>query len=414
MRSGAAKHGASEAEVPLVGLDDVTEAGRRVSGVRRRTPVDRSETLSRMAGRPILLKPEHLQRTGSFKIRGAYNHISRLDAGRPVVAASAGNHAQGVALAASLTGHKATIFMPANAPLPKVEATRGYGADLVLEGDTVDDCIGLAQRFAAEHGADFVPPFDDPLIIAGQGTIGLELASEAPDAETVVVPIGGGGLIAGIAAALAKLRPEVRVVGVEAAGAASMQASLAAGQCMRLDRVDTLADGIAVKSPSPLTIAHVRAYVEELVTVTEEEISQALLLLLERAKAVVEPAGAASLAAVLAGKVPGSGPVVVVLSGGNVDPLLLIKLIDHGLSAAGRYVALRVVVDDRPGQLAALTAEVARLGLNVLSVEHHRSGMDLAVAKVEIRLILETRNSIHRGEIVADLERAGFHAEPAR
>jgi threonine dehydratase len=414
MRSGAAKHGASEAEVPLVGLDDVTEAGRRVSGVRRRTPVDRSKTLSRIAGRPILLKPEHLQRTGSFKIRGAYNHISRLDAGRPVVAASAGNHAQGVALAAALTGHKATIFMPANAPLPKVEATRGYGADLVLEGDTVDDCIGLAQRFAAEHGADFVPPFDDPLIIAGQGTIGLELASEAPDAETVVVPIGGGGLIAGIAAALAKLRPEVRVVGVEAAGAASMQASLAAGQCMRLDRVDTLADGIAVKSPSPLTIAHVRAYVEELVTVTEEEISQALLLLLERAKAVVEPAGAASLAAVLAGKVPGSGPVVVVLSGGNVDPLLLIKLIDHGLSAAGRYVALRVVVDDRPGQLAALTAEVARLGLNVLSVEHHRSGMDLAVAKVEIRLILETRNSVHRGEIVADLERAGFHVEPAR
>ena len=414
MRSGAAKHGASEAEVPLIGLDDVTEAGRRVSGVRRRTPVDGSETLSRIAGRPILLKPEHLQRTGSFKIRGAYNHISRLDAGRPVVAASAGNHAQGVALAASLTGHKATIFMPANAPLPKVEATRGYGADLVLEGDTVDDCIGLAQRFAAEHGADFVPPFDDPLIIAGQGTIGLELASEAPDAETVVVPVGGGGLIAGIAAALAKLRPEVRVVGVEAVGAASMQASLAAGQCMRLDRVDTLADGIAVKSPSPLTIAHVRAYVEELVTVTEEEISQALLLLLERAKAVVEPAGAASLAAVLAGKVPGSGPVVVVLSGGNVDPLLLIKLIDHGLSAAGRYVALRVVVDDRPGQLAALTAEVARLGLNVLSVEHHRSGMDLAVAKVEIRLILETRNSVHRGEIVADLERAGFHVEPAR
>jgi threonine dehydratase len=413
MRSGAAKHGASEAEVPLVGLDDVTEAGRRVSGVRRRTPVDRSETLSRIAGRPILLKPEHLQRTGSFKIRGAYNHISRLDAGRPVVAASAGNHAQGVALAASLTGHKATIFMPANAPLPKVEATRGYGADLVLKGDTVDDCIGLAQRFAAEHGADFVPPFDDPLIIAGQGTIGLELASEAPAAETVVVPIGGGGLIAGIAAALAKLRPEVRVVGVEAAGAASMQASLAAGRCVRLDRVDTLADGIAVKSPSPLTIAHVRAYVEELVTVTEEEISQALLLLLERAKAVVEPAGAASLAAVLAGKVPGSGPVVVVLSGGNVDPLLLIKLIDHGLSAAGRYVALRVVVDDRPGQLAALTAEVARLGLNVLSVEHHRSGMDLAVAKVEIRLILETRNSVHRGEIVADLERAGFHVEPA-
>jgi threonine dehydratase len=413
MRSGAAKHGASEAEVPLVGLEDVREAGRRVDGVRRRTPVDRSETLSRIAGRPILLKAEHLQRTGSFKIRGAYNHISRLDPGRPVVAGSAGNHAQGVALAASLTGHKATIFMPANAPLPKVDATRGYGADIVLVGDTVDDCIGGAKRYADEHGAAFVPPFDDPLIIAGQGTVGLELAAEAADAETVVVAIGGGGLIAGIAAALAELRPEVRVVGVEAAGAASMQASLAAGRCVRLDRVDTLADGIAVKSPSPLTLAHVRAFVDELVTVTEEEISQALLLLLERAKAVVEPAGAASLAAVLAGKVPGSGPVAVVLSGGNVDPLLLIKLIDHGLSAAGRYVTLRVVVDDRPGQLAALTAEVARLGLNVLSVEHHRSGMDLDVAKVEIRLTLETRNSVHRGEIVADLERAGFHVEPA-
>jgi threonine dehydratase len=414
MRSGAAKHGASEAEVPLIGLEDVRDAGRRVSGVRRRTPVDRSETLSRIAGRPILLKPEHLQRTGSFKIRGAYNPISRLDAGRPVGAGAAGNHAQGVALAASLTGHKATIFMPANAPLPKVEATRNYGADMVLEGDTVDDCIGLAKRFADEHGAAFVPPFDDPLIIAGQGTIGLELASEAPDAETVVVAIGGGGLISGIAAAMAELRPEVRVVGVEAAGAAAMEASLAAGRCVRLDRVDTLADGIAVKSPSPLTMAHVRAYVDELVTVTDEEISQAVLLLLERAKAVVEPAGAAALAAVLAGKVPGSGPVAAVLSGGNVDPLLLIKLIDHGLSAAGRYVALRVVVDDRPGQLAALTAEVARLGLNVLSVEHHRSGMDLAVAKVEIRLTLETRNSVHRSEIVADLERAGFHVEPTR
>ena len=269
MRTGAAKHGASEEEVPLIGLEEIRDAGRRVDGVRRRTHVDRSETLSRIAGRPILLKPEHLQRTGSFKIRGAYNHISRLDADRPVVAGSAGNHAQGVALAASLTGHKATISMPANAPLPKVDATRNYGAEIVLHGDTVDDCIGLAKRYAAEHGADFVPPFDDPLIIAGQGTIGLELAAEAPDAETVVVAIGGGGLIAGVAAALAELRPQVRVVGVEAAGAAAMQASLEAGRCVRLDRVDTLADGIAVKSPSPLTLAHVRAFVDELVTVTE-------------------------------------------------------------------------------------------------------------------------------------------------
>jgi threonine dehydratase len=411
MRSRAAEHGPAAADVPLVGLDDVVEAGRRVAGVLRRTPVEQSDNFTQLAGRPILLKPEHLQRTGSFKIRGAYNHICRLDAGRPVVAGSAGNHAQGVALAASLIGHPATIFMPANAPLPKVEATRNYGAETVLGGDAVDDCITRAKRFAAEHDAAFVPPFDDPLIIAGQGTIGLELAEEAPDAETVVVSVGGGGLIAGIAAALHAVRPEVRVVGVEAAGAAAMRASLDAGRCVRLDRLDTMADGIAVKSPSPLTLAHAKAYVDEIVTVTEEEISQAVLLLLERAKAVVEPAGAAALAAILAGKVAGSGPVVAVLSGGNVDPLLLIKLIDHGLSAAGRYVALRVILDDRPGELAALTAEVARLGLNVLSVEHHRSGMDLAVAKVEVRLTLETRNAVHHGEIVADLEKAGFQVE---
>ncbi|HEY2959360.1 MAG TPA: threonine ammonia-lyase [Actinomycetota bacterium] len=412
MRTRAAKHGPAAADQPLVGLEDIEEARRRVAGVVRRTPVDHSETITRLAGRPILLKPEHLQRTGSFKIRGAFNHISRLAPDRPVVAGSAGNHAQGVALAASLTGHPATIFMPANAPLPKVEATRNYGAETVLGSDSVDDCIGRAKRYAAERGADFVPPFDDPLIIAGQGTVGLELADEAPGAETVVVAVGGGGLISGIAAALAAVRPRVRVVGVEAAGAAAMCASLDAGDCLRLDRIDTMADGIAVKSPSPLTLAHVRAYVDEVVTVTEEEISQAMLLLLERAKMVVEPAGAASLAAILAGKVDGTGPAVAVLSGGNVDPLLLIKLIDHGLSAAGRYVALRVVLDDRPGELAALTAEVARLGLNVLSVEHHRSGLDLAVAKVEVRLTLETRNAVHHGEIVSDLEKAGFQVEP--
>jgi threonine dehydratase len=331
-----------------------------------------------------------------------------------VVAGSAGNHAQGVALAAKLTGHPATIFMPVNAPLPKVEATRNYGATVRMAGQAVDDCIASARSLGEVEGAVLVPPFDDPLIIAGQGTIGLELADEAPEAETVVVPIGGGGLIAGIAAALAAIRPDIRVVGVEAAGAPTMAASLEAGRCVRLERLHTMADGIALKSPSPLTLAHVQAHVDDVVLVSEEEISQALLLLLERAKAVVEPSGATALAAVLAGKVGGSGPVVALLSGGNVDPLLLTKVIDHGLSSAGRYVALRVVVDDTPGNLAALTAEVARLGLNVLSVEHHRSGMDLDLDKVEIRLTLETRNAIHSGEIVADLERAGYQVQPIR
>jgi threonine dehydratase len=395
----------------LVTIDDIRAAAERVAPIIRPTPVDRSETLSALAGRPVILKPEHRQRTGSFKIRGAYNRISRLPPGTPVVAGSAGNHAQGVALAAKLTGHPATIFMPVNAPLPKVEATRNYGATVRVGGQAVDDCIANARSHGELEGAVLVPPFDDPLIIAGQGTIGLELAAEAPEAETVVVPIGGGGLIAGVAAALAAIRPDIRVVGVEAAGAPTMTASLEAGRCVRLERLHTMADGIALKSPSPLTLAHVQAYVDDVVLVGEEEISQALLLLLERAKAVVEPSGATALAAVLAG---GSGPVVVLLSGGNVDPLLLTKVIDHGLSSAGRYVALRVVVDDTPGNLAALTAEVARLGLNVLSVEHHRSGMDLDLDKVEIRLTLETRNAIHSGEIVADLEQAGYQVQPIR
>jgi threonine dehydratase len=414
MQPRAPEHDQPSPEPTLVTVDDVRRARERIAGVLRPTPASISEPLSRLTGRPIVLKPEHLQRTGSFKIRGAYNRISRLEPGTEVVAASAGNHAQGVALAATLTGHRATIFMPSSAPLPKVDATTGYGATVKLGGEAVDDCIAAAKRFAAERGAVFVPPFDDPLIIAGQGTIGLELADEAPEAETVVVAIGGGGLISGISATLAQFRPDVRVVGVEAEGAACMRESLDQGHCVGLQGVSTMADGIAVKSPSPLTLAHVRAYVHDLVTVTEEEISQALLLLLERAKAVVEPAGAATLAAILAGKVPGSGPVVAVLSGGNVDPLLLIKVIDHGMSAAGRFVALRVVLEDRPGALAALTTEVARLGLNVLSVEHHRSGLDLAMEQVEVRLTLETRNTIHSDEIVADLHSLGYKVEPIR
>ena len=413
MATHAPEHSQPGIEPELVTLDAVRSARKLIAGVLRPTPLTGSETLSRLAGRRILLKPEYLQRTGSFKIRGAYNRIARLEPGIPVVAASAGNHAQGVALAATLTGHESTIFMPSSAPLPKVDATAAYGATVVSAGETVDDAIAAAKRFADEHGAVFVPPFDDPLIIAGQGTIGLELLEEAPEAETVVVSVGGGGLISGISATLAALRPDIRVVGVEPSGAACMHTSIAAGHCVGLDRVVTMADGVALKAPSPLTLAHVRAHVHDLVTVTEDEISQALLLLLERVKAVVEPSGAAALAAVLAGKVPGTGPAAVVLSGGNIDPLLLIKVIDHGLSAAGRYVVLRVILEDRPGALAGLTAEVARLGLNVLEVNHHRSGMDLDMEQVEVRLTLETRNAIHSDEVIADLKRRGYTVEPA-
>ncbi|MCA1675619.1 MAG: pyridoxal-phosphate dependent enzyme, partial [Actinobacteria bacterium] len=308
---------------PMITVDDIRQARVRVADVVRPTPVFQSANLSRLGGRPIYLKPEYRQRTGSFKIRGATNLVSRLPAGTEVVAASAGNHGQGVALAASNAGLAATIFMPRTAALPKVQATRGYGAAVLLVADTVDDAIGAARAYADERHATFVPPFDDPLIIAGQGTIGLELADEVPEAEVVMVPVGGGGLISGIAIALAAAHPRPRVVGVEASGAACMQASLRAGQPVTLATVTTMADGIAIKGPSPLTLAHVAAYVDDVVTVDEDDISRAVLLLLERAKAVVEPAGATSLAALLAGKVSGSGPAVAVLSGGNVDPLLL-------------------------------------------------------------------------------------------
>ena len=399
----------------MIGLADIEAARARVAGVIRATPVVRSDSLSGLAGRPVLLKPEYLQRTGSFKIRGAYNFMACL-AGTvtEVVAGSAGNHAQGVALAASLTGRRATVFMPASASLPKVAATRGYGADVRLAGDSVDECIGAARDHAAATGAVFVPPFDDELVVAGQGTIGLEVAVEAPEATTVVVPVGGGGLLSGVAAALAAVSPGTRLVGVEAAGAASMRAALDAGRCVAVPELATMADGIAVGRVSDLTLRHVQALVDDVVSVTEEEISAALLLLLERAKAVVEPAGAAALAAVLNGSVGGAGPVVALLSGGNVDPQLLIKLIDHGLSSSGRYLRLRIVLDDHPGSLAALTAHVAELGLNVLDVEHHRAGVDLRLDEVEVLLTLETRDPDHRDEVVTALATSGYRVEAVR
>lgn len=392
----------------MISLEDIREARERIAGVVRPTPVDRSDSLSKLAGRPVTVKPEHLQRTGSFKIRGAYNLISRLTDTDEVVAASAGNHAQGVALAASLTGHKSTIFMPANAPLPKLAATRAYGATVLQEGEAVDDCISAARRYAEKTGALYVPPFDHPLVIAGQGTVGLELSEECPGAEVVVVPVGGGGLIAGIATALAHTRRAVRVVGVEPEGAACMRASLDRGGLVALDELTTMADGVAVRSVSDLTLDHVKAYVDEVITVTEEEISRAVLLMLERAKAVVEPAGAVAVAALLGGKIAGDGEAVAVVSGGNVDPLLLIRLIEHGLSAAGRYLNLRIVVDDRPGALAALTAEVAELGLNVVQVEHHRAGTRLGLDEVEVFLTLETRDPDHREEVVTLLSNKGY------
>jgi threonine dehydratase len=399
---------------PLVGPDEVSEAVRRLEGVLRPTPTAFSSALTKLAGRRVYAKPEHFQRTGSFKIRGAYNTIASVageGAATEVVAASAGNHAQGVALAASLSGLRSVVFMPEGASLPKVEATRGYGAEVRFQPGNVDDAIAAAKAYAEGTGARYVPPFDDPLVIAGQATVGVEIATEAPDAGVVVVPVGGGGLVAGVAAGLRAAGSKARIVGVEAGGAAAMLAALEQGAPVRLPAVDTMADGIAVGCVSELTLRHCEALVDSVVTVDEEQISTAVLLLLERCKWVVEPAGAVPLAALLAGMVPGDDAAVLIFSGGNVDPLLLTRLVEHGLTAAGRYLTVRVVLPDKPGSLARLASAVSELGLNLLTVEHRRSGAQVGVREAEVVLTLETRDPAHRDAVAPALRSKGFRVE---
>lgn len=395
----------------LVTLEEITAAARRLDGVAARTPVETSATLSAKAGVEVLLKCEHLQRTGSFKLRGAYHAISGLSGqarARGVVCASAGNHAQGVALSARLAGARATVFMPVRAPLPKVEATRGYGAEVRLEGATFDDALAASWAYAEATGATYVHPFDHPDVIAGQGSLGLEILEQVPEVGTVVVPIGGGGLASGVASALKLSRPAIRVVGVQAAGAAALPDSLAAGRPRALEAVATFADGIAVKQPSERTLAHVAARVDEVVTVTDEEIARAVLLLVERAKQVVEPAGAAGLAAVLAGSAVGPAPVVALLCGGNVDPLLLQRILQSGMFEEGRYFALRTRLRDEPGALSRLLAHLAEAGANVLAVGHHRLRTRLGVLEVEVELEVETRGPEHIRELVDALVAGGY------
>jgi threonine dehydratase len=398
----------------LVTIDDVRAARAILGSVVRVTPMQRSRALTDRVGGPVLLKCENLQRTGSFKIRGAYTRIARLtpaERSRGVVAASAGNHAQGVALAARSLGATSTVFMPTGAPLPKVEATRSYGAAVRLEGSTVDESLAAAQRFAAETGAVFIHPFDHPDIVAGQGTVGLEIVEQCPDVRTVVVCTGGGGLVSGIAAAVKGLRPDVRVVGVQAGAAAAFPASLAAGYPVALPGMSTIADGIAVGRPGDVTFRHVAALVDDIVTVSEEDLSRALLFLLERAKLVVEPAGAAAVAAVLAGTVRLEPPVVTVLSGGNIDPLLLLRLIEHGLSAARRYLSFTVKFADRPGSLVAMLALVAEQGANVLDVSHSRTDPSLNVGEVDVALSVETKGAEHSEQLVGALRAAGYRLQ---
>ncbi|ACY96643.1 MULTISPECIES: threonine ammonia-lyase [Thermomonospora] len=396
----------------LVGARRVEEARELLRGVVTETPLLHSRALSQIVGGPVLLKCENLQRTGSFKARGAYVRIARLteaERSRGVVAASAGNHAQGVALAASLLGCKATVFMPQGAPLPKIAATRSYGAEVLFPGPGVDECLSAARRHADAHGAVLIHPFDHPDVIAGQGTIALEILRARPDVRTIVTAVGGGGLISGLAVAAKAARPDIKIIGVQAKRAAAFPPSLAAGRPVRIRPGPTMADGIAVGSPGELTFALVRELVDAVVTVTEESISQALLLCLERAKQVVEPAGAAGVAAILEHSYAFEPPVVAVLSGGNIDPLLLSKVLRHGLAGAGRYLVVRVRLPDRPGALVTLLSELAELGANVLDVMHERVAARLHVEEAEVLLHLETRGPDHCQEVLGRL-RAKGHA----
>lgn len=390
---------------------DIEAARELLGGVIRVTPVMNAGALAELVGGPVYAKCENLQRAGSFKIRGAYNRMANLsqsERAAGVVAASAGNHAQGVALAARLLGISSTVFMPFGAALPKERATRGYGAQVVNSGHSVDEALVAARAFAAETGAVLIHPFDHPHVVAGQATVGLEILDQVPDVRTVLVSCGGGGLLAGIAYAVKSERPEIRVVGVQSEGAASYPPSLAAGQPLALESMSTMADGIAVGCPGVVPFELVRQLVDDIVTVSEDDLSRALLHLLERLKLVVEPAGAATIGALMADPSAYEPPVVVVLSGGNVDPLVLLRVLRHGLAAAGRYLSFRVRIPDRPGALARLLTELADADTNVLDVVHQRTGSRLHVDEVEVALQVETRGPEHINTVLAHLRTLGY------
>lgn len=396
-------------------LAEFEEAARGLQRVISHTPTLPSRALSDILGAPVVLKMENLQRTGSFKIRGAAHRLSRLteeERSRGVVAASAGNHAQGVALAAQALGIPATIFMPLGVPVPKLLATRGYGAEVVLEGETVATSLRLAAEFAERTGAVMIHPFDHRDIVIGQGTLGLELIEDVPDLDTILVGIGGGGLIAGVAAAAkaaaAKAGRTVRIIGVQAENAAAMPVSLAEGHPVEIATQPTIADGILVAQPGAVPFEIIKDLVDEVVTVTDDDIARAILVLLEQAKVVVEPAGAVGAAAIIAGKVSGTGHTLAVLSGGNIDPLLLQRVVTHGLAAAGRYLTVRIPLPDRPGQLARVSQLVSEAGANVMEVMHTRHGQGLQISEVSLQLSIETRGAEHTELTLDTLRRAGY------
>jgi threonine dehydratase len=404
-------------ETTLAGptLDEFTAARAVVAHVAEVTPMESSRFLAELIGSPVYLKCENLQRTGSYKIRGAYNRLSQLtddEKARGVVAASAGNHAQGVAFAARELGITATIFMPVGVALPKLQATRNYGAEVVLRGAGVAEALRAAAEFAASTGAVFIPPFDHPDVVAGQGTLGLEILDQVPDLDTVIVPIGGGGLISGVSSALKqKFAAEgrtVRIVGVQAANAAPYPLSLENGVPTEITLLPTIADGIAVNKPGVLNFSIIKDTVDEIVTVTDDDIARAMLVLLERAKLVVEPAGAVSVAAIMTGKVTGSGTTVAILSGGNIDPLVMERVISRGLVASDRYLKLRLMLPDRPGQLARIAELISEANANVVEVLHTRHGRNALINDVEIELSVETRGTEHVQRVLRHLIESGY------
>lgn len=391
-------------------LADVRAARELLAGVIEVTPVAHSRWLSERSGRPVHLKAENLQRTGSFKIRGAYVRISRLtdeERSRGVVAASAGNHAQGVALAASMLGARATIFMPDGAALPKVAATEGYGAEVRFHGSGVTEALVAATAFAEETGAVLIHPFDHVDIVVGQGTIGLEILEQVPDVRTIVVPLGGGGLAAGVSL-LKTERPDLRIVGVQAEEVAAYPESLRQGRPVAADMAATMADGIAVAQPGSVPFSLVAEHLDEVLTVSEERLSRALVGVLERAKLLVEPAGVAAVAALLESPERFEGPVVAILSGGNVDPLVLQEVVRHGLVAGGRFLTLRVRIADRPGALMRLLTDLASLQVNVLNVGHDRSSESLVINQVDVAVEVAARGPAHQAEIIQRLGALGY------
>ena len=398
-----------------VTLDDVHAAAKLLDGVIAHTPVEVSRALARQTGAPVYFKCENLQRAGSFKVRGAYVRMAKLtpaEKARGVVAASAGNHAQGVAVAAARLGISARIYMPVGVALPKLAATRGHGAEVILHGHNVDEALAEAQRYADETGAVFVHPFDNVDVVAGQGTIGLELLEQIPDLETVVMGVGGGGLLAGVAVAIKSRARElgrtIRIIGVQAENAASYPPSLAADALVPLTRVSTIADGIAVGRPGQLPFSIIRELVDDVVTVSEDSLARALIFLLERAKMVVEPAGAVGVAALMDGKIENPGSTAVILSGGNIDPMLMLKVIQRGLAAAGRYLVVRILLDDRPGSLATISRIIADSDANVTGVDHTRVGGSISMGDVAITINMETKGHEHCGLVLKNLRAEGF------